>query len=53
MKHKTQDYKISVVKYYLKENKSLNEVCDIFLVKTYPKYDSKKSTLRRKYKIYK
>ena len=33
MKHKTQDYKISAVKYYLKENKSLNEVCDIFSCK--------------------
>ena len=33
MKHKTQDYKITAVKYYLKGNKSLNEVCDIFSCK--------------------
>jgi transposase-like protein len=33
MKHKTQDYKISAVKYYLKENKSLDEVSDIFSCK--------------------
>ena len=33
MKHKTEDYKISAVKYYLKENKSLDEVCDIFSCK--------------------
>ena len=30
MKHKTQDYKISVVKYYLQNDVSLDEVCDIF-----------------------
>lgn len=30
MKHKTEDYKMNAVKYYLKENKSLDEVCGIF-----------------------
>ena len=29
-KHKSEDYKLSVVKYYLKANKTLDEVCDIF-----------------------
>ena len=33
MKHKTEDYKISDVKYYIKDNKSLDEVCDIFSCK--------------------
>ena len=28
MKHKTEDYKISAVKYYIKDNKSLDEVLD-------------------------
>ena len=48
MKHKTQDYKITAVKYYLHNDVSLDEVCDIF--------DCKKSSLRRwimKYKAYK
>ena len=30
MKHKGEDYKISAVKYYLKHNKSMEYVCDIF-----------------------
>ena len=29
MKHKTQDYKITAVKYYLQNDVSLEEVCDI------------------------
>ena len=29
-KHKSEDYKLSVVKYYLKANKTQEEVCDIF-----------------------
>ena len=29
-KHKSEDYKITAVKYYLKLNKTQNEVCDIF-----------------------
>lgn len=33
MKHKTQYYKISAVKYYLKGNKSLNKFYDIFSCK--------------------
>ncbi len=48
MKHKTQDYKITAVKYYLQNNVSLDEVCNIF--------DCKKTSLRRwimKYKAYK
>ena len=48
MKHKTQDYKITAVKYYLHNDVSLDEVCDIF--------DCKKTSLRRwiiKYKEYK
>ena len=47
MKHKTQDYKITAVKYYLQNDVSLDEVCNIF--------DCKKSSLRRwimKYKAY-
>ena len=39
MKHKTQDYKITAVKYYLQNNDSLDDVCNIF--------DCKKSSLRR------
>ena len=48
MKHKTQDYKITAVRYYLQNDVSLDEVCDIF--------DCKKSSLRRwimKYKMHK
>ena len=30
MKHKTEDYKISAVKYYLKNNVSMDDVCEIF-----------------------
>lgn len=30
MKHKTEDYKISAVKYYLETPNSMDEVCDIF-----------------------
>ena len=45
MKHKTEDYKISAVKYYLKENKSLDEVCDIF--------SCKKQSLSRQVNSYK
>ena len=29
-KHKTEDYKLSAVKYYLKNNFSMEYVCDIF-----------------------
>lgn len=29
-KHKSEDYKITAVKYFLKNNKIQNEVCDIF-----------------------
>jgi len=34
LKHKTEDYKNSAIKYYIKENKSLGEVCDIFSCKS-------------------
>ena len=30
MKHKSEDYKISAVKYYLKNKLSMEEVCNIF-----------------------
>ena len=39
MKHKTQDYKITAVKYYLQNHESLDDVCNIF--------DCKKTSLRR------
>jgi len=29
-KHKSEDYKISAVKYYLNNDVSLNDVCEIF-----------------------
>ena len=37
-KYKSDDYKISAVRYYLQNNKSMNEVCKI--------YECKKSTLK-------
>jgi hypothetical protein len=30
MKHKTEDYKLSAVKYYLKHKISMKNTCDIF-----------------------
>ena len=45
MKHKGEDYKISAVKYYLKHNKSMEDVCDIF--------ECKKQSLSRWVKRYK
>ena len=39
MKHKTQDYKITAVKYYLQNDDSLDDVCNIFACK--------KTSLRR------
>ena len=30
MKHKSEDYKLSAVKYYLKNKVSMKAVCDIF-----------------------
>ena len=30
MSHKSEDYKISAVKYYLNSNKTQEEVCNIF-----------------------
>ena len=44
-KHKTEDYKISAVTYYLKNDFNMDYVCDIF--------ECKKTTLKRKPKIYK
>ena len=38
-KHKTEDYKMSAVKYYLKNSISLEKVCEIF--------DCKKQSLSR------
>ena len=45
MKHKTEDYKISAVKYYLKNTDSFSKTCKVF--------DCKKSSLQRWVKIYK
>ena len=39
MKHKTEDYKLSAVKYYLSNNFSLDYVCNIF--------ECKKSSLKK------
>ena len=39
MKHKTEDYKLSAVKYYLSNNFSLDHICSIF--------ECKKSSLKR------
>ena len=39
MKHKTEDYKISAVKYYLNNEVSMDEVCEIF--------ECKKTSLKR------
>ena len=39
MKHKSVDYKISAVKYYINYNVSMDEVCEIF--------DCKKISLKR------
>ena len=38
MPHKTEDYKLSAVKFYLKNEQSMDKVCGIF--------DCKKSTLK-------
>ena len=38
MPHKTEDFKLSAVKFYLKNKQSMDKVCDIF--------DCKKSTLK-------
>ena len=35
MKHKTEDYKISAVKYYINNEVSMDEVCEIFECKKY------------------
>jgi transposase-like protein len=48
MSHKSEDYKISAVKYYLKNKDNIRKTCKIF--------DCKKSTLQRwiqRYKKYK
>lgn len=45
MKHKTEDYKLSAVKYYLSNNFSLDYVCNIF--------DCKKQSLARWIERYK
>ena len=28
--HKSEDYKMEAVKYYIRSNKSMDDVCDIF-----------------------
>jgi transposase-like protein len=45
MTHKSEDYKISAVKYYLKNKDNIRNTCKIF--------DCKKSTLQRWIKRYK
>jgi transposase-like protein len=45
MTHKSEDYKISAVKYYLKNKDNIRKTCKIF--------DCKKSTLQRWIKRYK
>jgi transposase len=45
MKHKTEDYKISAVKYYLKNNDSFSKTCKVF--------ECKKSSLQRWVERYK
>jgi transposase-like protein len=45
MKHKSEDYKISAVKYYLKNKDNIRKTCKIF--------DCKKSTLQRWIQQYK
>ena len=45
MKHKSEDYKISAVKYYLKNKDNIRKTCKIF--------DCKKSTLQRWIQRYK
>ena len=44
MTHKSEDYKISAVKYYLKNKDNIRKTCKIF--------DCKKSTLQRCIKRY-
>ena len=39
MKHKTEDYKISAVKYYINNEVSMDKVCEIF--------ECKKTSLKR------
>lgn len=45
MKHKSEDYKISAVKYYIKNKISMDKVCNI--------YDCKKTSLKRWIERYK
>jgi transposase-like protein len=45
MKHKTEDYKLSAVKYYLKHKTSMKKTCDIF--------ECSKKSLSRWYRRYK
>ena len=44
-KHKSEDYKISAVKYYLNNEVSLDDVCEIF--------NCPKQSLYRRFKKYK
>ena len=58
-KHKSEDYKLSVVKYYLRANKTQEEVCKIFecsprsLMRWVERYDKEKSIKRHKLMLYK
>ena len=50
MKHKTEDYKISAVKYYLKNNDSFSKTCKVFDCKKVHYNNGLKDT--RKQRIY-
>ena len=61
-KHHSQDYKLSIVKYYKSHNKSLREVCDLFnckynsLYRWVNRYDEhnnikRKQTIKKSYKV--
>ncbi len=48
MKHKTEDYKLSAVKYYLSNSFSLDYVCNILVVKNNHYQDGLKDIRRIK-----
>ncbi len=56
-KHKSEDYKLSVVKYYLKTNKTQEKVCEIFncsprsLMRWVERYNKEKSIKRHSRKL--
>ena len=48
MKHKTEDYKISAVKYYLKNNDSFSKTCKVFECKKVHYNDGLKDTRKQR-----